>query len=87
MAQIADSITAGMDAQEAIDRPRLHCEGETVVCDQRMDDVAIAALRTAGESVEVIEETTLTWHFARPPVVGLEYEMDCRGVAKESVID
>ena len=25
----------------------------------------------------------LTWHFARPPVLGLEYEMDCRGVAVE----
>ena len=25
----------------------------------------------------------LTWHFARPPVQGLEYEMDCRGVAVE----
>jgi hypothetical protein len=25
----------------------------------------------------------LTWHFARPPVQGLEYEMDCRGVAIE----
>ena len=22
----------------------------------------------------------LTWHFCRPPVQGLEYEMDCRGV-------
>ena len=28
----------------------------------------------------------LTWHFCRPPVVGLEYEMDCRGVAQERVI-
>ncbi|WP_119420494.1 2-amino-5-chloromuconate deaminase CnbZ [Desertibaculum subflavum] len=28
----------------------------------------------------------LTWHFARPPVVELEYEMDCRGVAREIVI-
>lgn len=27
----------------------------------------------------------LTWHFARPPVQGLEYEMDCRGVAEEHV--
>jgi hypothetical protein len=26
-----------------------------------------------------------TWHFARPPVVNLEYEMDCRGVAVERV--
>jgi hypothetical protein len=28
----------------------------------------------------------LTWHFARPPVVDLEYEMDCRCVARETVI-
>ena len=28
----------------------------------------------------------LTWHYARPPVVGLEYEMDCRSVAEERVI-
>jgi hypothetical protein len=28
----------------------------------------------------------LTWHFCRPPVVGLDYEMDCRGVASEEVI-
>ncbi len=28
----------------------------------------------------------MTWHYARPPVVGLEYEMDCRGVAEERVI-
>jgi hypothetical protein len=28
-------------------------------------------------------EHGLTWHFARPPVVGLDYEMDCRGVPLE----
>jgi len=28
----------------------------------------------------------LTWHFARPPVVDLEFEMDCRRVARETVI-
>jgi hypothetical protein len=28
----------------------------------------------------------LTWHFARPPVVDLEYEMDCRRVFREVVI-
>lgn len=28
----------------------------------------------------------LTWHFARPPVVDLEYEMDCRRVLREIVI-
>ena len=28
----------------------------------------------------------LTWHFARPPVIDLEYEMDCRRVTREVVI-
>jgi hypothetical protein len=28
----------------------------------------------------------LSWHFARPPVVDLEYEMDCRRVARETTI-
>jgi hypothetical protein len=28
----------------------------------------------------------LTWHFARPPVIDLEYEMDCRRVVRETVI-
>jgi hypothetical protein len=28
----------------------------------------------------------LTWHFARPPVIDLEYEMDCRRVAREVVV-
>jgi len=28
----------------------------------------------------------LTWHYCRPPVVDLEFEMDCRGVAREDVL-
>jgi hypothetical protein len=28
----------------------------------------------------------LTWHFARPPIVDIEYEMDCRGIAVERVV-
>jgi hypothetical protein len=29
----------------------------------------------------------LTWHLSRPPVRGLEYEMDCRGVAAELCLE
>lgn len=29
----------------------------------------------------------LTWHYNRPPVVGLDYEMDCRRVRCERVLD
>jgi hypothetical protein len=28
----------------------------------------------------------LTWHYNRPPVLELEYEMDCRGVSAEQVV-
>jgi hypothetical protein len=28
----------------------------------------------------------LTWHFNRPPVEGLDFEMDCRGVSSERVV-
>jgi hypothetical protein len=28
----------------------------------------------------------LTWHYARPPVIDLEYEMDCRSIGNERVI-
>jgi hypothetical protein len=29
----------------------------------------------------------LTWHYCRPPVTGLEYEMDCRAVTQENVAE
>ena len=28
----------------------------------------------------------LSWHFARPPLIGLEYEMDVRAAARELVL-
>lgn len=28
----------------------------------------------------------LTWHYCRPPVVDLDFEMDCRGIERERVI-
>ena len=31
-------------------------------------------------------EGGLAWHLARPPVVGLEFEMDVRGAAREIVL-
>ncbi len=31
-------------------------------------------------------ETGLVWNYARPPVIGLDYEMDVRGTARELVI-
>jgi hypothetical protein len=33
-----------------------------------------------------VTRSGLTWYFARPPVIDLEYEMDCRRVRRETVI-
>lgn len=41
----------------------------------------------AGEiAARRIDHGELTWHYCRPPVVDLEYEMDCRGVFIERVL-
>ena len=31
-------------------------------------------------------EAGLTWHYARPPVIDLEFEMDVRGAAREIIL-
>jgi hypothetical protein len=28
----------------------------------------------------------LVWHYCRPPIVGLDFEMDCRGISREIVV-
>jgi len=33
-----------------------------------------------------IQPSSLTWHFCRPPIVGLDYEMDVRGITLERVL-
>jgi hypothetical protein len=33
-----------------------------------------------------IQPSSLTWHFCRPPIEGLDYEMDVRGVTLERVL-
>lgn len=35
---------------------------------------------------KVIQPSSLTWHYCRPPIEGLDYEMDVRGVRLERVI-
>ena len=55
-----------------------HHEGRLLALDVREEPLNELARRAARAGV--------TWHLARPPVVELEYEMDCRSVAVERVI-
>jgi hypothetical protein len=58
-------------------------------------DVTVTQLYTVHNIYALISEEIgrrgamrggLTWHLNRPPVVALEYEMDCRGVYVERVL-
>ena len=33
-----------------------------------------------------VMEAGLLWHFARPPAAGLDFEMDVRALARESIL-
>ena len=46
----------------------------------------MALLGGAAAAWPLAARAGLTWHYARPPVQGLEYEMDCRSVGRESVV-
>lgn len=37
--------------------------------DERTDPEQITALAAAGETITIAEETSLTWHFARPNAI------------------
>jgi hypothetical protein len=48
------------------------------VCGMLLDDIVRPMRASAMHGV--------TWHYSRPPIVSIEYEMDLRGVARETVI-
>ena len=59
------------------------------------DDVTATQVYTVQDlypflADEIVErgaaEPGLTWHYCRPPVAELEFEMDCRGVGRERVV-
>jgi hypothetical protein len=75
-------------ALDPVAEPSFHAFSFTEPATEVVPSFAIAG------SAEVADELIargavhagLTWHYCRPPVVGLDYEMDCRGVAAEDVV-
>ena len=39
-----------------------------------------------GRIQKHVQPSSLTWHYCRPPIEGLDYEMDLRGVSVERVL-
>ena len=51
---------------------------ETIVLGRDLASLLVPATGNAHHGV--------TWHYTRPPIVGIEYEMDVRGCAREIVL-
>jgi hypothetical protein len=92
-------VRFGETSPEAMrDKARLVLE----VMEQRMAALGVGWVDETGTQIYTIHDihahfadeyirrgaapAGLTWHYARPPVEGLEYEVDVRGVAKELVV-
>ncbi|MCA6120874.1 hypothetical protein J6500_03005 [Bradyrhizobium sp. WSM 1704] len=88
-----DTSPAGMRAKanfvlDEMER-RMHAFGAS------WRDTTAVQLYTVHDAYPVLESELgrrgvfrngLTWHFDRPPVVGLDFEMDCRRVHRERVV-
>ena len=52
--------------QDAVSRPRIHCEGPITQAEARLDPATLDGLVARGHRLEVMQETTTSFSFARP---------------------
>ncbi|MEQ9189354.1 MAG: gamma-glutamyltransferase [Alphaproteobacteria bacterium] len=62
-------VDHGMAIQAALDHPRLHTEGQELVVDERLGEPVIGALMDRGHTVQVNQDSYLSWSFGRPNAV------------------
>ncbi len=63
---LVNSIDFDEGPQEAVSRPRVHCEGAMTMADSRIESEVIESLGAMGHQLDVREETFTTSLFGRP---------------------
>jgi len=66
---IVNIVDFGDGPQDAVNRPRVHDEGERLLVDSRIPEDVRAGLAALGHDVEVKEETLMSAWFARPNAI------------------
>lgn len=56
----------GLTAQEAIDHPRVHAEGDILDLDDQVPEAVAKGLRRLGQQPRLVRESTVSSNFARP---------------------
>jgi gamma-glutamyltranspeptidase/glutathione hydrolase len=73
MSAVAQSIVNVIDfgdgAQDAVNRPRVHDEGEGLLVDSRVPESVRRELADLGHDVQIKEETLMSAWFARPQAI------------------
>ena len=94
-----DIIRHGETSADAMREKAISALGQM---EKRMQALGVSWADTTGTQVYTVHDlypfladeivrrgaarSGLTWHFNRPPVTGLEFEVDCRGVMYEQVV-
>lgn len=71
---IVNVVDFGDGPQAAVDRPRVHDEGEGLLVDSRVPEEIRAELASLGHDVQVKEETLMSAWFARPQAILVDPE-------------
>ena len=66
---ILNVVEFGMNIQDAVASPRIHCEGRTSFVDSALGGGVIAGLESLGHELTVISETIGAAEFARPNAI------------------
>ncbi|MEX2046997.1 MAG: gamma-glutamyltransferase [Chloroflexota bacterium] len=66
---IVNVVDFGDGPQDAVNRPRVHDEGEGLLVDSRIPDDVRAGLAALGHVIDVKEETLMSAWFARPNAI------------------
>jgi gamma-glutamyltranspeptidase/glutathione hydrolase len=83
MSAVAQSIVNVVDfgdgPQEAVNRPRVHDEGEGLLVDSRIPDDVRRELADLGHEIQIKEETLMSAWFARPQAILVGDDGQLRG--------
>jgi gamma-glutamyltranspeptidase/glutathione hydrolase len=66
---IVNVVDFGDGPQDAVNRPRVHDEGEGLLVDSRIPEEVRAGLTALGHKIDVKEETLMSAWFARPNAI------------------
>ncbi|TMC01835.1 MAG: gamma-glutamyltransferase, partial [Chloroflexi bacterium] len=67
-------VDFGDGPQDAVNRPRVHDEGEGLLVDSRIPKVVREGLAALGHDIEVKEETLMSAWFARPNAILIDHK-------------